>query len=169
MGVDQRLNFTYAITNLFFIAAGTVTIAVSVIWQAAALNSPSMSPRNSSLLTNSHRTCRAQHHLPYDPHHVRNRRWSRHSCCGSSVSARYTSILPFRDSQLQRLRFHHEGAYVFKRGQSSSPVSLSLSLVSKYGLLPSMRRIISLQHIHKPVQTQSKLFKSEYIPHSVAY
>lgn len=45
MGVDQRLNFTYAITNLFFIAAGVVTVAVSVIWQTAALNSPSMLPR----------------------------------------------------------------------------------------------------------------------------
>ena len=46
MGVDRRLNFTYALTNLFFIAAGAVTIAVSVIWRTAALNSPSTNPKS---------------------------------------------------------------------------------------------------------------------------
>jgi hypothetical protein len=44
MGVDRRLNFTYALTNLFFIAAGAVTIAVSLIWRTAAVNSPTTGP-----------------------------------------------------------------------------------------------------------------------------
>jgi hypothetical protein len=50
MGVDSRLNFTYALTNLFFIAAGAVTIAVSVIWRTAAVNSPSTSPKTTVLI-----------------------------------------------------------------------------------------------------------------------
>ena len=51
MGVDRRLNLTYAVTNLFFIAAGAVTVAVSVIWRDAAVNEPSNLSKIGNALT----------------------------------------------------------------------------------------------------------------------
>jgi hypothetical protein len=44
MAVDKRLSLTYALTNLFFIASGAVTIAISIIWKADAINDPSIIP-----------------------------------------------------------------------------------------------------------------------------
>jgi hypothetical protein len=44
MGVDRRLVMTYALTNLFFIASGAVTLAISLIWKNDALNNPSSLP-----------------------------------------------------------------------------------------------------------------------------
>lgn len=44
MGVDRRLVLTYAVTNLFFIASGAVTLAISIIWKNDALNNPSILP-----------------------------------------------------------------------------------------------------------------------------
>lgn len=44
MGVDRRLVLTYALTNLFFIASGAVTLAISLIWKTDALNNPSTLP-----------------------------------------------------------------------------------------------------------------------------
>lgn len=41
MAVDKRLSLTYALTNLFFIASGAVTVAISILWKADALNNPS--------------------------------------------------------------------------------------------------------------------------------
>jgi hypothetical protein len=41
MAVDKRLSLTYAFTNLFFIASGAVTIAISILWKADAINNPS--------------------------------------------------------------------------------------------------------------------------------
>jgi hypothetical protein len=42
MGVDSRLVLTYGLTNFLFIACGAVTVAVSVVWNNEALNSPSI-------------------------------------------------------------------------------------------------------------------------------
>jgi hypothetical protein len=42
MGVDRRLTLTYAFTNLLFMACGAVTIAISVVWNMQAINSPSI-------------------------------------------------------------------------------------------------------------------------------
>jgi hypothetical protein len=44
MGVDRRVVLTYALTNLFFIASGAVTLATSIIWKNDALNNPSTLP-----------------------------------------------------------------------------------------------------------------------------
>jgi len=42
MAVDKRLVLLYAITNILFVAAGAVTIAISLMWRMEALSSPSM-------------------------------------------------------------------------------------------------------------------------------
>jgi hypothetical protein len=41
MGVDRRLTLTYAVTNILFMACGAVTIAISLLWNMQAINSPS--------------------------------------------------------------------------------------------------------------------------------
>jgi hypothetical protein len=73
MAVDKRLSLTYALTNLFFIASGAVTVAISVIWKADAINDPSHIPVL-IVLTVSRRTYRTTYHLPHDADDDR-------SCC----------------------------------------------------------------------------------------
>lgn len=73
MAVDKRLSLTYALTNLFFIASGAVTVAISVIWKADAINDPSHIPVL-LVLTVSRRTYRTTYHLPHDANDHR-------SCC----------------------------------------------------------------------------------------
>jgi len=40
MAVDKRLVLTYAFTNVLFIAAGVITLIISLMWRMDALNSP---------------------------------------------------------------------------------------------------------------------------------
>jgi len=44
MAVDKRLSLTYALTNILFIASGAVTVAISIIWKADAINDPTVGP-----------------------------------------------------------------------------------------------------------------------------
>ena len=75
MAVDTRLSLTYAFTNLFFIASGAVTIAISILWKADAINNPSIPSIITVIDFFSGRTDRATYYIPHDSHDVRPCCW----------------------------------------------------------------------------------------------
>jgi hypothetical protein len=159
MAVDKRLVLTYAFTNTLFIAAGVITLVISLMWRMDALNSPSMCFSLVPQTDCRHWFGSTECHLHDDTECRRNGCRNHHDRGRSTGYSRYQprscSKLTF---QLSLCRLHADGC-IHMVGLSQGHVLLSLSSVSEYGSSPSTNKQTSSTPGSRPTPIPWKLLK----------
>ena len=92
MAVDKRLVLLFAFTNILLVAAGAVTIVISLMWRMDALNGSSMGgPFRRKRLIRSRWIGRTKYHFHDDSKYERTCRRHYHCHCRSNGDSTYIS------------------------------------------------------------------------------